>query len=110
MAGRHALLCPTTAKVAPDTGLTDGDFCTTDAQGRYAGLDMTCPFNFIGQCPAISLPSGFGLSGLPTGAQLVGRRFDDAGLLRVARALERALDLRIRYPEAFRGAAGLGLS
>jgi Asp-tRNA(Asn)/Glu-tRNA(Gln) amidotransferase A subunit family amidase len=96
---RHALLCPTMAKVAPDTGLSDSDFGGTDAAGRFEGLDMTCPFNFIGQCPAISVPSGFGWTGLPTGAQLVGRRFDDAGLLRIARAMEDALDLDIRCPE-----------
>ena len=43
--------------------------------------------------PAISLPCGFTPDGLPVGIQIVGRWRDDLGVLQIARALERALDL-----------------
>ena len=45
------------------------------------------PFN-VSEQPAISLCCGFTSAGLPVGLQIVGRRFDDAGVLRVAKAFE----------------------
>lgn len=56
------------------------------------GLSMngnTSPFNGAGH-PAISVPSGTA-EGLPVGLMLVGDRFDDAGLLRVAKSVEATL-------------------
>ena len=47
------------------------------------------PFNLTEQ-PALSVCCGFTSSGLPVGLQIVGRRFDDAGVLRVGRAYESA--------------------
>ena len=47
------------------------------------------PFNLSEQ-PALSICCGFTSSGLPVGLQIVGRRFDDAGVLRAARAYEAA--------------------
>ena len=47
------------------------------------------PFNLSEQ-PALSISCGFTSSGLPVGLQIVGRRFDDAGVLRAARAYEAA--------------------
>ena len=47
------------------------------------------PFN-LSQAPAISIPCGTS-EGLPVGIQLVGRRYEDALLLRVATALEQVL-------------------
>ncbi len=41
--------------------------------------------------PALSLPAGFGPSGLPVGAQLIGRPHGDIDLLAAARALEQAV-------------------
>jgi Asp-tRNA(Asn)/Glu-tRNA(Gln) amidotransferase A subunit family amidase len=86
-----ALLCPTMAVPAPPVGMVDTDFDWSDEAGRYHGLDMTCPFNNVGQCPAISVPSGRTATGLPTGAQLVGRRYQDVELLQIAAALEHAM-------------------
>jgi amidase len=40
--------------------------------------------------PAISVPCGFTPEGLPVGVQIVGRRGDDLGVLRLAHAFERA--------------------
>lgn len=51
---------------------------------------FTAPFNTSGH-PAISLCAGFDGRGLPIGVQLVGKRFDDVRLCRLAAALESAL-------------------
>ncbi|MDA1057757.1 MAG: amidase [Proteobacteria bacterium] len=62
-----------------------------------ASADLVTFLNNIGRCtrafsylglPALSVPAGFGDNGLPVGFQLVGRPFDEAGLLRVAQAYE----------------------
>jgi aspartyl-tRNA(Asn)/glutamyl-tRNA(Gln) amidotransferase subunit A len=45
------------------------------------------PFN-LSQQPAISLPCGLTLDGLPMGVQLVGTMFGDAKLLQAAQALQ----------------------
>jgi aspartyl-tRNA(Asn)/glutamyl-tRNA(Gln) amidotransferase subunit A len=45
------------------------------------------PFNFTGH-PAASVPCGFGDNGMPIGLQIVGRRFEDALVLRASRAYE----------------------
>ncbi|HEY8697926.1 MAG TPA: amidase family protein [Rhizomicrobium sp.] len=45
------------------------------------------PFNLTQQ-PAASIPCGFTGDGLPVGLQIVGRMFDDAGVLAVAAAYE----------------------
>jgi amidase len=39
--------------------------------------------------PCISMPAGFGASGLPMGIQLIGKPHGDLGVLRLARAFER---------------------
>ena len=83
-----ALLCPTMALPAPKVGRTDADYDFDDAEGRFHGLDMTSAFNFVSQCPVLSVPSGFTAAGLPTGLQIVGRRFDDLTALTVGAALE----------------------
>lgn len=61
----------------------------------------TVPFNFSGQ-PAISVPCGFSDAGLPAGLMLVGRRFEDARVLRFAAAYERATPWTGTHPPAFR--------
>ncbi len=86
-----ALICPTTAIPAPSASLNDRDFGTTDEQGLYHGLDMTAPFNLIGQCPALSVPSGLTAAGLPTGLQIIGRRYSDLATLKIGTLVERLL-------------------
>ena len=48
--------------------------------------------------PAISVPCGFTEQGLPTGVQIVGRRGDDLGVLRLAHAFEGATRVGERRP------------
>lgn len=54
---------------------------------REAVNVFTFPFNLTGQ-PASSVPCGFTRAGLPIGLQIVGRRFDDATVLRASAAFE----------------------
>jgi Asp-tRNA(Asn)/Glu-tRNA(Gln) amidotransferase A subunit family amidase len=86
--GYDALICPTMARPAPSADMWDGDFGQTDRDGRYDGLDMTCPFNLVPQCPALSLPVGTTREGLPVGFQFIGHRFDDLSVLRMGATLE----------------------
>jgi amidase len=48
--------------------------------------------------PAASVPAGFTPDGLPVGVQIVGRPFEDARVLRVARAFEQATGHGLRRP------------
>jgi aspartyl-tRNA(Asn)/glutamyl-tRNA(Gln) amidotransferase subunit A len=57
----------------------------------------TYAFNVTGN-PAMSLPSGFGRSGLPLSLQIVGRMFDEATVLRVGAAYEEATRWLERRP------------
>jgi len=54
-------------------------------------------FNLSGH-PAASIPCGFTAGGLPVGLQIVGRPFDEATVLRVADAYQRATDWHRRRP------------
>lgn len=92
-----AILCPTTATVARPVNTRDADFPETDDRGRYWGRP-TEPFSLLYHCPALSVPSGWTADGLPVGLQIIGRRFDDAGVLRVAAALESARPWADRRP------------
>lgn len=67
---------------------------------------FTLPFNLTGQ-PAASLPCGYDSSGLPVGLQIVGPRYQDLAVLRVARALEQALDLPLPHPRLLESLARL---
>jgi amidase len=65
---------------------------------EVAGEPMTTYLDWMASCwsitvlggPAISVPCGFTDEGLPVGLQIVGRRGDDAGVLRLARAFQEA--------------------
>jgi aspartyl-tRNA(Asn)/glutamyl-tRNA(Gln) amidotransferase subunit A len=54
--------------------------------GRFAGM-MNSPFNVTGS-PALSVPIGFSAGGLPLGAQIVGRPFDEPTVFQVGAAFE----------------------
>ncbi len=94
----EALLCPTMALPAPPAEALDSAYSWVDGEKRYHGLDMTAVFNFVSQCPALSVPSGWTKEGLPTALQIVGRRFDDLTALRIGAALERARPWAHRRP------------
>jgi aspartyl-tRNA(Asn)/glutamyl-tRNA(Gln) amidotransferase subunit A len=59
--------------------------------------NFTMPFNVTGY-PALCVCSGFGPGGLPVSVQIVGKPFQDAMVLRVGDAFEKATDFRSRRP------------
>jgi aspartyl-tRNA(Asn)/glutamyl-tRNA(Gln) amidotransferase subunit A len=58
---------------------------------------FTRPINYLG-LPSLSIPSGFTKNGLPVGLQLVGRSFDEATILRIGAAFQRATDFHEKVP------------
>lgn len=81
------LLTPTTPGPAFPLGERAGD-----PLAMYLSDVYTVSVNLAG-LPGISVPAGL-VDGLPVGAQLIGRAFEEATLLRVAATLERALPWR----------------
>lgn len=65
---------------------------------EVAGVEMSDYLEWMSPCtwitvtglPAISVPAGFDNSGLPCGLQVVGRRYADMSVLRLAHAFEQA--------------------
>jgi hypothetical protein len=71
---------------------------TEDVVGRMGRFSrLTRPFNALG-LPVLSVPCGFGSSGLPLSVQLVGRPFDEASVLRLGHAYEQASPWHTRVP------------
>jgi Asp-tRNA(Asn)/Glu-tRNA(Gln) amidotransferase A subunit family amidase len=60
----------------------------SDPSKPFEHICFTAPFNQSEQ-PACSINAGFTTDGLPIGLQIVGKRFDDVGVLQMARAWER---------------------
>jgi len=92
------IVTPTVATPAFDTGRLH-----PDDGGGSAWLDWTpfsYPFNLTQQ-PAASVPCGFTKDGLPVGLQIVGKMYDDAGVLVAARAYEATHPLSDKAPPGF---------
>ncbi len=88
-----AVVAPTLLKVAPplEMGLNEyfadqGDAPRLGAAGNLCGL------------PAVTVPSGFGERGLPTGLELMGRAFAEDRILAVADAFQARTDWHRRRP------------
>jgi aspartyl-tRNA(Asn)/glutamyl-tRNA(Gln) amidotransferase subunit A len=79
------LLSPSTPTVAPPLQ-TD----LTQVANWFADNGFAYPFNLTQQ-PALSLPLGHDLAGLPFGLQIAGRKYQDAQLLGFGRTVEALL-------------------
>ena len=93
-----AVLAPVAPVAAPtiaesDVGTSPGAEAAIQRLTRF-----TRPINYLG-LPALSVPAGFTGKGLPVGVQLIGRSFDEATLLRIGAAFQRATDFHERVPE-----------
>jgi aspartyl-tRNA(Asn)/glutamyl-tRNA(Gln) amidotransferase subunit A len=64
----------------------------------FEHIAFTAPFNMSEQ-PAASICAGYDAAGMPIGLQIVGHRFDDAGVLRMARAYEIMRPVQRAWPE-----------
>jgi len=97
-AGVDALLAPAAPVPAPTIAESDvGN--GPDAEAVIQRLTrFTRPINYLG-LPSLSIPAGFTRGGLPVGMQLVGRSFDEAMLLRIGAAFQRATDFHARAPK-----------
>ena len=70
---------------------------TNDPATPFEHIAFTLPFNMSEQ-PAASINCGYTAGGLPIGLQIVGRRFDDLGVLQVARAFEQLRPAQRPWP------------
>ena len=87
-----ALLSPTSPTAAFKLGEK-----SSDPLAMYLTDIYTISVNLAG-LPGISVPCGFTAGGLPIGLQIIGRPFDEAGLLAIARHYEQAHDWTTRHP------------
>jgi aspartyl-tRNA(Asn)/glutamyl-tRNA(Gln) amidotransferase subunit A len=96
--GVDAVLAPVAPVAAPTIAESDvGN--SPDAEAVIQRLTrFTRPINYLG-LPSLSIPTGFTDRGLPVGMQLIGRSFDEAMLLRIGAAFQRATDFHDRVPE-----------
>jgi aspartyl-tRNA(Asn)/glutamyl-tRNA(Gln) amidotransferase subunit A len=69
-----------------------------DPATPFEHIAYTLPFNMSEQ-PAIALNAAYSASGFPVGVQLVGRRHDDLGVLRIARAFELLRGVQRPWPK-----------
>jgi aspartyl-tRNA(Asn)/glutamyl-tRNA(Gln) amidotransferase subunit A len=92
-----AVIAPVAPVAAPTIAESDvGN--SPDAEAVIQRLTrFTRPINYLG-LPSLSIPAGFTRGGLPVGMQLVGRSFDEAMLLRIGAAFQRATDFHERLP------------
>jgi aspartyl-tRNA(Asn)/glutamyl-tRNA(Gln) amidotransferase subunit A len=96
--GLDAIVCPT----LPATAARVGQEAFTFPSGAQrpvieAYVGHSAPGNVTG-LPALSVPCGFDPDGLPIGLQVLGRPFDEAGVLRIGQAYESATDWSSRRP------------
>lgn len=94
MARYDALVAPTRTAVAPPL---DREF---DRAAPSSGADTMLAVGNGAGLPAVSVPSGFSATGLPTGIQFMGRAYDENAILAAARAYQRLTDWHEHHPPA----------
>ncbi len=96
--GTDAVLVP----VAPVPAPTIAESDVGNSPGAEAVIQrltkFTRPVNYLG-LPSLAIPSGFTRSGLPVAMQLIGRSFDEAMLLRIGAAFQRATNYHAQVPK-----------
>jgi len=76
------------APVADDHFISQGPVVNGVVSPDRWIIAFTVPFNLTSACPAISLPNGLSMDGVPTGAQLIARPYCDWDLLHWAQQVE----------------------
>jgi aspartyl-tRNA(Asn)/glutamyl-tRNA(Gln) amidotransferase subunit A len=94
-----AVIAPAVPVAAPTIAESDvGN--GPDAESSIQRLTrFTRPVNYLG-LPSLAVPAGFTAKGLPVAVQLIGRSFDEATLLKIGAAFQRATDFHERVPKA----------
>ncbi len=83
--GIDAILTPAT----PSAAFGIGEMADADPVAMYLNDVFTVTVNLAG-LPGAAVPAGLDAQGLPLGLQVIGRPWDEAGMLDVAYAIERA--------------------
>jgi aspartyl-tRNA(Asn)/glutamyl-tRNA(Gln) amidotransferase subunit A len=95
--GTDAVIAPVAPMPAPTLAESDvGNSMEAEAVIQRI-TRFTRPVNYLG-LPSLAIPSGFTGSGLPVGMQLIGRSFDEATILRIGAAFQRATDFHKKVP------------
>lgn len=89
-----AVISPTTPNIAFPA---EWPSPTNDPRQPFEHIVYNVPWN-MGEQPAISLNAGFSSGNMPIGVQLIGPRFADHFVLKLARQLEARLALPARWP------------
>lgn len=105
MAMRHAAVAAThrfdfvLSPVAPNVAY-EAELASPihDPERPFEHIGYTVAFNMSDQ-PAASVNAGFTEAGLPIGLQIIGRRFDDVGVLRLSKAWEEMCSDRRPWPK-----------
>lgn len=105
LAAHHAATAAVDAVIAPASPMPAPTIAESDVgAGPNAGALLqrltlfTRPVNYLG-LPSLVVPTGFTKGGLPVGMQLIGRSFDEATLLTIGAAFQRATDFHERVPK-----------
>jgi aspartyl-tRNA(Asn)/glutamyl-tRNA(Gln) amidotransferase subunit A len=93
MAGLDAIVMPTSP-------IATAPIETTKPSDIRFHIQNTLPFDAV-SLPALSVPCGFTADGRPVGLQIVGKPFDEAGVLRIAYSYEQASDWVKMRPEGY---------
>lgn len=92
----NVILTPTT----PTTAFKIGEK-TNNPLEMYLSDICTVSVNVAG-LPGISIPCGVDSQGLPIGMQLIGKKFDEETIIKVAHAYERQANFRQNYKPSFK--------
>ncbi len=84
------LITPTVSVAAFPAELLQPPHWDQHAWDWMSWAEFSYPFNMAWN-PAATVPCGFTQDGLPVGMQIVGKRFDDLGVLQASAAFEKAL-------------------
>ena len=97
VAGLDAVIAPVAPVAAPT--IVESDIGNSpDAEAVIQRLTrFTRAINYLG-VPSLAIPAGSTRRGLPVGMQLIGRSFDEAMLLRIGAAFQRATAFHERVP------------
>ncbi|MCL6611286.1 MAG: Asp-tRNA(Asn)/Glu-tRNA(Gln) amidotransferase subunit GatA [Peptococcaceae bacterium] len=92
------IITPTLAVPAFEIGMPGPGEIEGRPVDPYSGWFLTYPFNLTGH-PAASIPCGTAGDGLPVGLQIIGRRFDEATVLKASALFERIGPWGDRWPD-----------
>jgi aspartyl-tRNA(Asn)/glutamyl-tRNA(Gln) amidotransferase subunit A len=97
--GHDVLVAPTGHRPAPPIATFTAPITSkAEAAARFfTRRSFTTPAALAG-LPALAVPCGFSAAGLPLSLQIMGRRFEDATVLRVGHAYEQSTEWHRRRP------------